>query len=428
MTGWNRRTTQFLAAGCILAGWTACGSNSSTPSEPASTPLDASTNTADSAAASGSLDATADAKNLGDAVAAPHDGGAVVDAAVIEGGIAVCAGNTSQTCATCTNCAQCAGCEMRVPPASCTGTPSFTDCSQCDNSCTGCFGCSIQTGCVYADSGINTCAQYAASHPAGYCEEAFECTAQDDGGCGGTIAPCSTFNDLSNGECSAASWHCAAAVTGCGGPLPTCDSQLNATDCAKENGCTWTTPTQAVCTGTLAPCEAYDAGVCASVPGCGVVQADPHPQCNSASAGCFSCGSSVCAGPLACCGSTLADQTCGPFTACGTDSFQTTCDGPEDCPGAQCCASIEIPEANSTMPPTQASTQCAAACPVDNASVNNGYLAEATTCRSGADCANVFDEFQVPFTSCCKAAGYPVGVCVSQTFSYSFISAGGTCN
>ncbi|HLK37952.1 MAG TPA: hypothetical protein VKU41_14425 [Polyangiaceae bacterium] len=421
------------AAGFFLVTLGGCGSQSSGPSGPP----------ADDAAPTTAPDAA-----TGDATFA--DGGQPTDAGVLQeaatpigdgmaqasdGGILVCAGNIKKTCADCTSCDQCPGCALMPSPGSCTGTPSASACSKCPSDCTGCLGCTVQSTCTYFDAGVNSCAECATVTSSGcYYAACGGCTPGNGGSsCTGTLTPCSAFNAPDAGPCQG-QIDCELVPTGCTGTLATCAS-LDETDCATQNGCSWTTSAGMVCRGTIQSCEQMDATHCTSFSGCSLVQANPRATCDSSAPGCFACGaaadggaSGACAAPIGCCGATASAQSCQPLSGCGNDPFQTSCDGPEDCVGGQCCASLQVSSTTSTGSVQSGKTACASSCPVDSASSTTVDGTDSIACHSSADCGNVADQFQVPYPVCCRAPGYPVGACVSQTFQAIFMGTGVTCN
>jgi hypothetical protein len=71
---------------------------------------------------------------------------------------------------------------------------------------------------------------------------------------------------------------------------------------------------------------------------------------------------------------------------------------------------------------------CGEGCDLGNASTGSGSSIKSVSCRTGADCAGVVGEFNVPYSECCKATNFGVGACVSQTYAGSITDAGGTCD
>jgi hypothetical protein len=205
---------------------------------------------------------------------------------------------------------------------------------------------------------------------------------------------------------------------------------------------------------------------------------DEVEPCDPLHASCVGCGIESCDAPQECCWD--ATPTCGDVGACSV-SVTSSCDGAEDCPGAQCCVAMLVSGADATvsygeaacspaagsvccsgtvgMPgcpaePTvescvcaldeyccsvewdaQCGAQvqefgcgtCAAGCEFGNASTGSGSSIKSIACRTNADCAGVVGNFGVPYGTCCMGVGFDVGACVSQTYAAEIAGAGGAC-
>ncbi len=369
-----------------------------------------------------------------------------------------CFGTASTaTCAACTGC-DCAGC---TPQLACTGQPMYASCADCfsdvscaDPMCAGCtmgpgscspgnVACELQNqancmalpGCLW-DESLSECGNTTTVMCPSFTTFA-TCTSfgcQWQAPCVGTITPCS---QLPGSTCHTQPG-CTTQVTSCTGTVTPC-SALGVGQCAGQEGCTWASAT--ACTGTITPCEALSPEQCASVPGCRVAgseagpsdgaagdgprEGSPGSSCQATSAGCVGCGGSLrCAAPEACCGTTESTQACGAAATCAGETFDTTCDGPEDCPGAQCCVDYVAAQGATDS----GSASCRSACAISNSSGNMTQGVASVACHSSADCVNVMNSFGVPYANCCASAGYAVGGCVSDTFQALLQQMGGTCN
>lgn len=198
--------------------------------------------------------------------------------------------------------------------------------------------------------------------------------------------------------------------------------------------------------------------------------------CDPLKASCVACGTASCDSPENCCW-----ESGGP--ACGascTGTVKSACDGNEDCNGGQCCVQYLIGSDGSASSGTATCSagggsvccnaqggpgcagdktvetcvcaqdkyccetdwdpQCAGevaqfgcaacgeGCDLGNASTGSGSSIKSVACRTGADCAGVTGEFNVPYSECCKSTNFGVGACVSQTYAGSITDSGGTCD
>ncbi|HWB79060.1 MAG TPA: hypothetical protein VG755_29065 [Nannocystaceae bacterium] len=207
---------------------------------------------------------------------------------------------------------------------------------------------------------------------------------------------------------------------------------------------------------------------------------DPGP-CDPLDASCVACGDASCGAAMACCWGDA--PSCGTIDAC-TTAPRSSCDGNEDCAGAQCCVSMSIDGTTANVTGGDAACSgggggtstcctatpgvpgcgsdptvescvcaqddfccttewdatctaeivqfgcgtCAAGCEVSNGTTGSGYAIDSVACRTSADCAGVVGEFGVPYGTCCSGNGYGIGACVSETFVDAITTAGGTCS
>ena len=356
------------------------------------------------------------------------DGGSFAD---VEAGAFVCAGKVTQSCATCKSCDHCPGCSSTPASGACVGTAH--GCSSCTGLCDGCPGCNPGLSCT-GDNSTLTCAQCgsAVGCNSGHCEG---CVPGDGGACTGTLTPCSALSAYNDISC-APQVNCKVSDIACTGTAYPCSANDQST-CTQELGCSWEADagSSAACTGTVKPCAEIPVSECGAIAGCALVPAKGAASCDPATAACFSCGgspdagpASVCAPPSSCCGATADAQQCASQVACAGAAFVTSCDGAEDCASGSCCVSLDLTTTAPEGVAAKGSATCASTCPI-SASSGSYYFDESVACHSGADCAAIVDDqFGVPQSNCCVAAGFAVGECVSDTYAAIFQMGGGTCN
>ncbi len=182
---------------------------------------------------------------------------------------------TCQQCQLSRGCT-CPGCGSEAGTGGCTGTPDYPDCASCGNAfgCSSCLGC--QTGTSVSCTGTaSLCTNYIDQAS---CQAQMGCTWDSVGmTCSGTAFACATFTTTAT--CDAQSG-CFAGTATCTGTLTPC-TQLTSGTCSSQFGCTYSVGTSS-CDGTPTPCtqlpvtSSPDAGfsqnLCTNQPGCIVTQ------------------------------------------------------------------------------------------------------------------------------------------------------------
>lgn len=210
-------------------------------------------------------------------------------------------------------------------------------------------------------------------------------------------------------------------------------------------------------------------------------ESGPIGPCDPLDAECVGCGDATCDAPLECCWSDApACEAAGGCVAAPT----AACDGAEDCNGGQCCVDLSVSGTDARVnagaavcvgggtdvspccnampgvagcaadPDVQTcvcnfdayccevewDAKCAVSvgqlgcglcsgtgCQVRAASTGTGWSIDSVACRTSADCAGVVGEFGVPYGMCCSGTNFGVGACVSETYAYAIMDAGGSC-
>jgi hypothetical protein len=150
------------------------------------------------------------------------------------------------------------------------------------------------------------------------------------------------------------------------------------------------------------------------------------PPCDPSGANCVLCGTTHCAAPMECCGSS-STLACLPSGSCGDASVEYACNGPQSCTGGNVCC-VNLTSAQSSTSNATASCQGAASCSISSGSTGTAAIITSVACSSSNDCGNVVDQYGVPQATCCKSPGYSVGVCLSDTYAGVVQGYGGSCN
>jgi hypothetical protein len=139
------------------------------------------------------------------------------------------------------------------------------------------------------------------------------------------------------------------------------------------------------------------------------------PECMSGTdAQCVACGAEICdATSTVCC----SDGTTPACTAQCEEAWAAGCDGAEDCGSSQCCVVLDLFQND----PVGAVTSCGT-CSISGGSSGINSVA----CRVKGDCAGISNGNGVPYSECCFAPEFAVGICVSQTSAY--VDFGDNCN
>ena len=207
--------------------------------------------------------AAADAGGNEDANGGGSSGGA--DATT---GGGTCTG--TPTFASCGQCqaqgCSCPGCATVVASGACVGTP-FT-CAECGSaySCspTSCEGCIMQgAGQCTGSTLYPSCA----SCPMTYCGTPNVCPGCALAGlaCVGTLTPCSA--NATQNACQAQSY-CTWSPPSCGGTALPCSAFTAPATCGGQGGCNWAFGARQTCAGTVTACAALSAQACSTQPGC----------------------------------------------------------------------------------------------------------------------------------------------------------------
>jgi hypothetical protein len=225
---------------------------------------------------------------------------------------------------------------------------------------------------------------------------------------------------------------------------------------------------------TSAP-EDSSGSASASEEGSGGSEESGSGPCDPLAADCVACGEASCG--ETCCWSDA------PTCAASCEAVpSSTCDGAEDCAGAQCCVEMSVSGTDATVDAGTATCTgeggstccaptpgvmgcdaepsvescvcaiddyccttewdaqcvayveqlscgtCASGCDVTNGSTGTGSFIRSLACRTSADCAGVVGEFGVPYGMCCAGTNFGVAACVSETYGYAIMDAGGTCS
>jgi hypothetical protein len=134
----------------------------------------------------------------------------------------------------------------------------------------------------------------------------------------------------------------------------------------------------------------------------------------------ITCGAATCSSAQLCClAGSPTKGTCAPSsTGCDGGDSPFACDGPENCPGAQCCVYVNT----GTGGGVTGHAECGNACVGSVATSGTGaVILQTRLCHSDTDCASFSGTLlgaSTPFSACChSAATAPYHVCIPPNFA-----------
>lgn len=220
----------------------------------------------------------------------------------------ICSNSCPKSCTQSSDCDQqicCTSYKASLPPGptlfhtgpTCTGTPLYTTCQQCQSRGCSCPGCGTEAGTGYCQgtpyaTDCTYCGQNYSCNCVGCTLGASACTGnptyqcnQWDGDQTGCLSePGCTYPDGGT-LCTGTPTACASLISqqacqtqtgctwgaSCTGTVTQCSQLTSSTTCAQQQGCNYYTGTSA-CDGTLTPCDQIPATQCSLQPGCVLTQ------------------------------------------------------------------------------------------------------------------------------------------------------------